>query len=180
MRLVSLSLTLLLVSCGCVSGQGTGQITTPEAAGRTVVDAVIQHLQDVDLETNATKLEFLRRIACVESNNGTHPHTFRRGYHGGIWQVDKIALLETQKNPRLAMKRQRIRAELGIDWMMVPWMDLRRPLYSGLAAWLYVCARCGPIPDNLQGQAELWKECYNTACGAGAVQDFIERVRDCK
>ena len=84
MRLVSLSLALLLVFCGCVSSQGTGQITTPEAAERTVVGAVIQHLQVNGLETNATKLEFLRRIACVESNYGTHPPTFRRGYHGEI------------------------------------------------------------------------------------------------
>ena len=30
---------------------------------------------------------FLRRIALVESNFGTHPYTYRTGYYGGIWQV---------------------------------------------------------------------------------------------
>ena len=78
------------------------------------------------------------------------------------------------------MKRQKIKEELEIDWVMVPGINLRKSLYSGLAAWLYVCARYGPIPTNLQGQAELWKKCYNTACDAGTAQKFIKRVRDCE
>ena len=33
--------------------------------------------------------EFLRRIAWVESKDGTDPNTYRNGYDGGIWQVIK-------------------------------------------------------------------------------------------
>lgn len=38
----------------------------------------------------ADDANILRRIAYTESQFGTHPNTYRSGYHGGIWQVDRI------------------------------------------------------------------------------------------
>ena len=31
--------------------------------------------------------QYMRRLAYVESSDGTHPKTYRDGYDGGIWQV---------------------------------------------------------------------------------------------
>lgn len=33
---------------------------------------------------------FLRRLAYVESRDGTDAKTYRAGYNGGIWQVNDI------------------------------------------------------------------------------------------
>lgn len=38
----------------------------------------------------ADDANILRRIAYTESQFGAHPNTYRAGYNGGIWQVDKI------------------------------------------------------------------------------------------
>lgn len=38
----------------------------------------------------ADDANILRRIAYAESQFGVHPNTYRSGYNGGIWQVDKI------------------------------------------------------------------------------------------
>lgn len=34
---------------------------------------------------------FLRRLAYVESRDGTDPKTYRQGYDGGIWQVSTLS-----------------------------------------------------------------------------------------
>ena len=45
----------------------------------------------------------------------------------------------TQANsPALQSKYAAIRDAFGIDWMSVRWTDLQKPLYSGLAAALYI------------------------------------------
>ena len=54
-------------------------------------------------------------------------------------------------------------------------MDLTKPLYSGIAARLYLGNVAKPIPLTLQGQATYWKLHYNRG-GNGTEQDFIDRV----
>ena len=124
---------------------------------------------------------FLKRIAWVESKFGTDRRTFRTGYHGGIWQIDLKAFRDTQDvnaHPGLTEKYQRIKNTFGIDWIMVPWSECRKPLYSALAAWLYLSNNPRPIPADVEGQAEYWKLYYNTSCGAGTVKKFLEDVKE--
>lgn len=54
--------------------------------------------------------------------------------------------------------------DLGIDWPSVKYVDLRKPLYSGLAARLHYLSADIPIPpeDRLETQAKYWKRYYNS------------------
>ena len=57
----------------------------PQANGHDVVEAVVNLIRDSCLFADDKR--FLRRLAYVESQDGTAASTFRFGYYGGIWQV---------------------------------------------------------------------------------------------
>ena len=148
---------------------------TPGASGSDVVEKVVSKVQSLFGSDNS----FLRRIAYVESKDGTDRNTYRSGYDGGIWQVDQIGFESTQdtkSHPGLKQKHEKIKQSLDIDWGQVEWSDLRKPLYSGLAARLYLLKIPAPIPSSLKDQAEYWKHYYNTGSGAGTAQKFIDDV----
>lgn len=70
-----------------------------------------------------------------------------------------------------------IKRKLNIDWTKTSWVDLEKPLYSGLASRLYLAWKLpGSIPADLQTQAQYWKTYYNTVAGSGTVQKFIDDV----
>ncbi|XP_072040074.1 uncharacterized protein, partial [Amphiura filiformis] len=124
---------------------------------------------------------FLMRIACAESRYGNDPNTYRDGYDGGIWQVDSFD--DTQditSHPGLVNKFAQIKQAFGIDWQAVQQSDLRKPLYSAIAARLYLSNIKPAIPKDLEAQAAYWKKYYNTEAGAGTEQDFIDRVKECE
>ena len=148
---------------------------TPGASGSGVVEEVVSKVQSLFGSDN----KFLRRIAYVESKDGTDKNTYRSGYDGGIWQVDRIGFESTQdtkSHPSLEAKHKKIKQSLDIDWEKVKWNDLRKPLYSGLAARLFLLKIRAPIPSTLKDQADYWKRYYNTEAGAGTAQKFIDDV----
>lgn len=85
--------------------------------------------------------------------------------------------METVRNARLRRYWSQIKAKLGIDWPKTKWQDLVKPLYSGLAARLYLVRIPAAIPSNLQSQGWYWKKYYNTVAGKGTVTKFINDVR---
>jgi len=108
----------------------------------------------------------LRRIAYTETRDGTKSNTYRSGYHGGIWAVDEDTFLKTKNTtsyPRLPARFQQIRLHFGIDWQTVQWRELRKPLYSALAARfvLYIAPANIPSADNLTAQGQFWVAHYN-------------------
>ena len=144
------------------------------------MQTVVKKIDDSNIFPTDNK--FLRRIAYVESKDGTHPNTYRPCYHGGIWQVDKIGFEDTQNtkaHPGLSKKFDEIEKIFGIKWREVKWEDLRKPLYSGLAARLLLSNKPGEIPpaNDVEGQAAYWKNHYNSAAGKGSEQKFIDDVR---
>jgi len=62
------------------------QTRQPGSAGASVVDAVTR-LIEVSCIFPDDKL-FMRRLAYVESDDGSDEKTFRTDYDGGIWQVN--------------------------------------------------------------------------------------------
>lgn len=60
----------------------------PETKGEDVVCEVIKKMDKSFIFPGDGKM--LRRIAYAESRFGEHNKTYRKGYHGGIWQIDKI------------------------------------------------------------------------------------------
>lgn len=57
-----------------------------------------------------------------------------------------------------------IRNKFGIDWSMVKWSDLRKPLYSGIAAALYTILK-GGVGWRVEDQAQFWQNYYHSYGG---------------
>ncbi len=111
--------------------------------------------------------EMLRRIAYTETRDGTSSNTYRSGYHGGIWAINEDQFLNTKNTSRyarLAGRFQQIEIQFGIDWSTVNWRELRKPVYSALAARLvlYVAPATIPSADDLPAQSQFWVSYYNS------------------
>ena len=170
--------SLALLHEGCAQADDT---LVAGASGSDVVAAVIAKIEASGVFPTDNRL--LRRIAYVESLDGMHPNTYRTGYYGGIWQVDMIGFEDTQNtasHPGLAAKHEAIERYFGSDfrWSNVKWEDLVKPLYSGIAARLFLSNKPEAIPpaSDISGQAAYWKNFYNTDSGAGTEQSFIDAV----
>ena len=159
------------------NGQNVDLTVSPEGSGATIVEAVIAKIRQAGIFPEDNSL--LRRIAYVESRDGTDQKTYRAEYFGGIWQVDGIDFQRTKDTaayPALVSKYEQIQQNFDINWSSVPWYDLRIPLHSGLAAYLLLSTVQQPIPfaSEIELQANYWKLYYNNV---GTVQMFIEDVR---
>ncbi|XP_038053358.1 uncharacterized protein LOC119725839 [Patiria miniata] len=153
-----------------------GKIKVAKSSGSDVVLACLQSIGGVFPSDHG----FLRRIAYVESKDGTDSGTYRAGYHGGIWQVDKIGFQSTKdtaSHPGLKKKFEAIKSSLSIDWATVEWEDLDKPLYSAIAARLFLTNIPSAIPSGLAEQAAYWKKHYNSSSGAGSESKFIDDVK---
>ncbi len=96
--------------------------------------------------------------------------------------VHEDKFLSTQANSTPNVERHdAIRESFNIDWPSVQWSDLRIPLYSGIAARLFLLniSDTEPIPCNVPGQAAYWRTYYRVYCGKTcneAEVTFIENV----
>ena len=76
---------------------------------------------------------------------------------GGIWNVNKKAFegtKDTKNNSDIKEKHYEIKKLFGVDWSQVQWSEMKKPLYSGLAAWLVLFNIPDAIPVELEGQAK--------------------------
>ena len=181
MKLICASAELFFLFCiWLVEVKAQRDLTrVPDSSGPAVVQATVAQIQESGIFPDDRQL--LHRIAWVESKDGTDSRTYRRGYHGGIWQVDLVGFKDTQNtasHPGLSAKFLQIQQQFNIDWPSVQWEDLRKPLYSALAARLFLSNIPEPIPlaSDVTGQASYWKMYYNTPAGAGTEEKFIEDV----
>ena len=145
-----------------------------EGKGQAVVKKVVSQLKAIFGDDHG----FMYRIACVESDFGNHENTYKDNYHGGIWQVDKKGFEATQdvdSHDELKAKFEKIQTATDIDWQKVSWIDLRKPIYSGIAARVFLLNIPKEIPTTVRKQADYWKRYYNTEKGEGTVQDFINK-----
>ncbi|VDI83459.1 Hypothetical predicted protein [Mytilus galloprovincialis] len=143
-------LALFVVVC-----YAADQTRQPGAIGSEVVDAVVNLIRESCLFADDKR--FLVRLAYVQSHNGYDAKTFRDGYHGGIWQVDKNMFDETHSNAgRLTNEYNIIRNQFRIDWNRVTWSDLRKPLYSGISAALYTILH-GGTEWRVEDQAHFYE-----------------------
>jgi hypothetical protein len=94
-------------------------------------------------------------------------------------QVDKEMFDETQSDESFSTLKQYfigIKQTFDIDWTVVSWSDLKKPLYSALGARLYIQLRLQSslvIPRAVNEQAVFWMTYYNSA---GRTVDFIGAV----
>jgi len=102
---------------------------------------------------------FIRRVALVENSLN------RTSKEGGLWNVDECAFKATQtkrkENKHLATLHKTVRRTFGVTWSKIKYSDLRRPLYSVLAARIILEMPERSIPRGLRNQARLWLENYH-------------------
>ena len=169
---------LWVVWFGVAGCQGLDLTTQEGTNGSSVVTACLSRLRDSAIFTADN--EMMRRIAYVETDDGDDPDTYRANYNGGIWAVDEDLFDETQNTASyssLSTLHQSIETEFSIDWSSVVWNDLRKPLYSALAARLYLTTVSASIPisSSIDSQATYWVTNYNPS---GSTSTFVTRVNE--
>ena len=168
-------LAVVLVVARC---QGQDLTTQEGTNGSAVVSACLSRLRDSAIFTSDN--EMMRRIAYVETDDGNDPDTYRANYHGGIWALDEDLFDETQDTSSyssLVNLHQSIETKFSIDWSSVAWNDLRKPLYSALAARLYLTTVSASIPisSSIDSQATYWVTNYNPS---GSTSTFVTLVNE--
>ena len=173
-QLVTL-LVLVASKLICVSSQNTEDdpVFQDGVNGSAVVLLAVARIQQSGAFGNDN--DMLRRLAYVETRDGALPDTFRVGYNGGLWAVDEDPFLQTKNtvlNNRLPVKLQQVEQLLGINWQSVQWMDLRKPIYSALAARLILFTANSAVPStsDLEAQGRFWIQYYNPG---GDLSEFI-------
>ena len=132
---------------------------TPGAVGPEVVKACVNKIAEYKILPDDNG--FLRRIAYVMSKDGTDMRS-----DGGIWQVSDFAFgdtMDTQAHFRLPSKYYKIRQAFpGIDWPSTTRQDLDKPIFSAIAARLYLSNLKERIPNSnrIEEQAYYWKDFY--------------------
>ncbi|XP_067662560.1 uncharacterized protein [Haliotis asinina] len=149
---------------------GQDQTRVPGASGEEVVEAVVSRIRE-SCTFSHDKL-FLRRLAYVETHDGTDPKTYRPGYDGGIWQIDESKFNLTKVSIKVDALFLKIKYLFGIDWNTVRWADLRQPMCSGLAAALYLASLTEDIPQRTQDQAAFYFRHFRN--DSQSVHDFSE------
>lgn len=152
---------LIVIPLGCSTGNLVNDLTLKEmAVGHDVVCAVVKKISDSGIFPDDKGI--LRRIAAVESRFGNDKNTFRKGYYGGIWQIDdgptgaftEITKHHDRHSHLYKETFHEIRKKFGIDIREVRYEELMKPLYSGLFARLILNIKPAPIPENydIEGQ----------------------------
>ena len=84
---------------------------------------------------------------------------------GGIWQVSLYGFLDTmdtKDHAHLTTKYEKILMNFGIHWKKVERRSLAKPMYSAIAARLYLSNFAEPIPPeyHYERQANYWWDMY--------------------
>ena len=169
---------VLSVLLRIASTQGQDLTVQAGANGSSVVTACVSRIQQSGIFTSDN--EFLRRIAYVETNDGSDADTYRDGYDGGIWAVSQDLFQSTQNTASYSVLTNlhlQIQTSFSIQWSAVQWNDLRKPLYSALAArlYFYTVSTSIPISSYVQSQATYWASYYNTL---GSTSEFVTTVNE--
>ena len=160
-----------------VFSQSVDLTLTPGSSGSDVVAACVSLVTQLQIFPSDNGI--LRRIAYVETHDGTDEDTYPSDYHGGIWNLDRTKFKETQNvavNSALQSYVQNISTEFGIDWTSAQWVDLRKPLYSAIGASLFLTLISASIPlvTDISGQATYWVSYYTSS--QGTAQDFVSDI----
>ena len=137
------SVALLLCLLVCLAhGQGVDLTLQRGANGTEVVRSVESKLSSTSLFYNLITPnekevyeQFVREMAYVESKNGGEESV----QNGGIWRVSR-SMFELTQNANFIMDEVFVGIcdAFCIDWQEVPYDELDKPLYSGLAVNIYL------------------------------------------
>ena len=161
------------------------------AFGSCVVEAVLKQLDDSHIFP--PDHGFMRRIAYVETRDGTEPtheNVIETGCHKrvGIWGLTS-SMLKNMKNkirgdiPKLENVSSHICRVFGVNMTGHEKLNLRNPLVSGIAARFYILYRAvleniSDLPETVAGQAHFWQSTYRKKDPFTEHVRFVERVME--
>ncbi|XP_071097399.1 uncharacterized protein [Haliotis cracherodii] len=164
-------ISVFVISVGLLGlALGQDQTRVPGTSGEEVVEAVVSRIRE-SCTFSHDKL-FLRRLAYVETHDGTDAKTYRPGYDGGIWQIDESKFIITKASSSARALFPKITSRFGIDWNITNWADLRKPIFSGLAAALYLATLTEDIPQRTKDQATFYQRHFRN--DTQSVHNFSE------
>ena len=145
-----------------------------------VVDACIDKISASGIFTSNDQ-QMLRRIAYVETRDGTNSSTYSDlNNDGGIWQLSstKFTATKNTSNPAISSLIGNISTEYNIIWTSVQWSDLRKPFYSAIAARLYleVITSSIPLASQVSSQGLYWVNYYTSS--GGTQSDYVDAVNE--
>ena len=92
-----------------------------------------------------------------------------------FFQIEPSIFEQTQNNLDPSMNDALIDT-FGVDWLSLNIEDLFVPLYSGLAARLWLQMTANPPPGNLTEQAEYWADVYNPNDNTRSMLTYLDEV----
>ena len=171
-------------------------VNRDNANGSEVAEAVLKQLDDshIFLPDHG----FMRRIAYVETRDGTEPtheNVTETGCHKrvGIWGLTSSMLknmtneMESEErrkdNPELENVSEHICRVFGVNMTGPEKLNMRNPLVSGIAArfyLLYLTVVNPPLelPETVARQAKLWQSFYRKNDSFTEHVTFEERVME--
>ena len=150
----------ILFVCGSVlcATAAVDRTLEEDAVGRDVVDATVEKIHASGIFPDDH--EFLRRLAYVSTRDrGSQRIKPPDDNFGGLWNVT-FDMYNKTLAPTLAIQHEQIQDYFNISWENTTWHDLRTPLYSGLAARLYVHSVLPEVPVAVMDQATMWSLFY--------------------
>ena len=130
-----------------VHAQARDLTLEPETSGSDVVRAAVAKVltasrNQTRIFGNRLNYWLLRRIAYVETEDGTTENTYNDGsYHGGIWRVSEEIFNGIATDSRIRDYRTAVENAFDIRWdEAFSWRELRKPFYSALATALNLVA----------------------------------------
>lgn len=124
-------------------------------ASELTKNAITKSLKPIFMDDH----HFIKRVAVVENSLN------RTSKEGGLWNVDECAFKATlnkrKENKQLAALHKTVRRTFGVTWSKIKYSDLRRPLYSVLAARIILEMTERSVPRGLKNQARFWLETYH-------------------
>ena len=181
MAFVFHTIAATMALCSMVFGFHFDSTLDSEATGADVVHAVITRLSTCNLtKFNYSDHRLLRRIAYVETRDGNRPLADSVQLYG-IWAVSTIALHTLNKSLSGVNIEERCGYLNSPDCSLssLSLRCLRKPLYSGLIAKLYLHSYEPQIPlsDNITGQAPFWVKHYRGMLQGRKPKTFVKAVK---
>ena len=179
--------------CECSNGPQMCPLRLPEdwmnhpnANGSEVVEAVVQML--IHSGIFGPDHRFLRRIAIVETKDGTETMTSDSVCNSrvGIWGITTTMLrymqdkMRREHYPRLMTTNEKLCQRFGVNMSGYERLDLTNALVSGIAARFYLLykseLRNMSLPRCVSKQAMFWDEHYRNGEGNSDHDHFEKRV----
>ena len=164
---------------------------------RDTIRRTLSYLDERGKYSGPSAVALVHRTAIVESLNFEYLKQKGAGPAKGFWQIELATAIDLLGRYLVRPSKARLRDEIKYATGINLWYDdggevilaqgtipyIPHYLETNIALGIVLCRLrywtqpgSGPIPHDIQGQAEYWKRWYNTPGGGGTVEHFVDLV----